>query len=924
MDSPVNIWLKSTRDQIKRLMKANMTEKSKKTLSIQTIMLLVFSAIMFITIGIIGVVVFSNWVSSADATTERIVRDLNNEIFHQIELLMNTPLRNNEINQKLIDNGIVDLSNEVEREKFFVGALQSQDEAIYSFSIGMETGDYYGARRNEDGVIEIMRNNTSTDGHSWYYSVNDDLTAGALVVQAGKFDARTRAWYKVAQVSGKPGFSPVYKHFVMEDLTVSAAYPIYNSEGNLQGVLGTHIILSSIDNYLKESVKEVNGTAIIAEKETGEFIGNSLGLKNFILLDDGTIDRTSIFEIENPTINQAYEIYRETSQTQFKVKSNRENFYIHIQELKEEGVDWLVISAIPEALLMADIYANIKLTFFIAVVAALIASIIYLLFTSNLLKPINTLVDMTQKYSQGDLSQRLKVIRNDEIGRISSAYNNMAETISSLVNNLEAKVEERTLEWEKLNDELIENKQQLQLILDSTAEGIYGIDIDGNCTFCNASCLRLLGYQDQDDLLGKNMHWQIHHKYKDGSSFPLEDCKIFQSFIEGRGTHADDEVLWKKDGSSINVEYYSYPQFINGKVIGTVVTFMENTERKNAEKRIKYIGEHDSLTDLYNRVFFENAMNEIDTEENYPISIIFGDVNGLKMTNDIFGHAAGDALIKKCAEILKAACRESDIVARVSGDEFIVLLPHTDALIAEKIIDRVKNELSKVKIEAIKCSMSLGYETKTENQQDIEKIMASAENKMYTEKTLQQKSIDSDLMKSIISTLHERSSHEKIHSDSVSEICYKLGQVMNLPETELKKLKDAGYYHDIGKIVLDDHLLNHEKPFTEEEIQEIQDHTVMGYRILNLFEATFDLAEDVYSHHEKWDGSGYPKGLKGKEIPLLARIISLVESYDTMVYGDRDNPECRNKALKMIEEGAGIKFDPEIADIFINMMKKSE
>src|SRR5690606_20909127 len=114
---------------------ATMTEKTNKTLSIRTIMLLVFSIIMLITISVIGVVVFSNWVSSADATTERIVRDMNNDIYHQIEVLMDTPLRNNEINQKLIVNGFIDLKNEIEREKFFVGALNSQDEPIYSFSI---------------------------------------------------------------------------------------------------------------------------------------------------------------------------------------------------------------------------------------------------------------------------------------------------------------------------------------------------------------------------------------------------------------------------------------------------------------------------------------------------------------------------------------------------------------------------------------------------------------------------------------------------------------------------------------------------------------------------------------------------------------------------------------------------------------------
>lgn len=901
-----------------------MTKKSNKTLSIRTIMILFFSIIMMITIGSIGGVIFSNWISSADATTERIVRDMNNDIFHQIEILMDTPLRNNEINQKLIVNEIVDLTVEAEREKYFVSALQSQDEAIYSFSIGMETGEYYGARRNEAGVIEIMRNNAETGGHSWYYSVTEELTAGELVVQAGKFDPRTRAWYQVAQESGNPSFSPVYKHFVMDDLTVSAAYPIYDEEGDLQGVLGTHIILSSIDQFLTENVKELNGLAIIVEKETGDLIGNSLGLRDFVLLSDGTIDRTSIQEIDNPIVNQAYEKYREASSTQFKVKSEGENNYIHVREFQKEGIDWLVISIIPEALLMADIYANMRITVIISFAAAFISIIIYLLFMNNLLKPINYLVAMTEKYSQGDLSQRAKVIRNDELGRISSAYNNMAETISSLVNNLEAKVEERTLEWEKVNEELIENREQLQLIFDSTAEGIYGIDTEGNCTFCNSSCLKLLGYQNQEELIGKNMHWQIHHSNQDGSPIPLEKCHIFRSFNEGKGTDVDDEIFWKKDGTSIGVEYHSYPQLKNGKVIGTVVTFLDNTEKKISEKKIKFLGEHDSLTGLFNRVYFENALKEIDTKENLPISIIFGDVNGLKLTNDIFGHAAGDSLIKKCADILKEACRDSDIVARVGGDEFIILLPNTPATIAEKIIDRVNHELAKVKIEAINCSMSMGYETKTEVGFDVEKVMASAENKMYSEKTLKQKLINSDLINSIITTLHERSPHEKTHSHSVSDLCYRLGKAINLSETKLKRLKDAGYYHDIGKIVFDDNLLNHEKPFTEDEIREFQDHTVIGYRILNLFEDTLDLAEDVYYHHEKWDGSGYPKGLKGKEIPLLARIISLVERYDTMVNGNRDNPECRNKALKMIHEMSGTKFDPEIADIFIKMMSESE
>jgi hypothetical protein len=161
--------------------------------------------------------------SSADVTTKKIAEDLNVETFHHIDTFLYVPEHINEVNQKLMANDIIDFSDEKAREKFFVGVLQSHNDEVYSFSYGIETGEYYGARRNENDVIEIMRNNADTDGHSWYYSVNDNLTADELVVQAGRFDPRTRDWYKRAKDTSKPVFSPIYKHFVMDGLTVSAA-----------------------------------------------------------------------------------------------------------------------------------------------------------------------------------------------------------------------------------------------------------------------------------------------------------------------------------------------------------------------------------------------------------------------------------------------------------------------------------------------------------------------------------------------------------------------------------------------------------------------------------------------------------------------------------------------------------------------------
>ncbi|MDO9230800.1 MAG: PAS domain S-box protein [Syntrophales bacterium] len=131
-----------------------------------------------------------------------------------------------------------------------------------------------------------------------------------------------------------------------------------------------------------------------------------------------------------------------------------------------------------------------------------------------------------------------------------------------------------------------QTEEQLRLLLNSTAEAIYGIDLDGNCTFCNPACLRLLGYTQADELIGKNMHWLIHHTRSDGAAFPIEECPIFRAFQQGEGAHLDDEVLWRADGASFPAEYWSYPQHRDGRIVGAVVSFVDITERKRAEEAL--------------------------------------------------------------------------------------------------------------------------------------------------------------------------------------------------------------------------------------------------------------------------------------------------------------------------------------------------
>lgn len=479
--------------------------------------------------------------------------------------------------------------------------------------------------------------------------------------------------------------------------------------------------------------------------------------------------------------------------------------------------------------------------------------------------------------------------------------------------------------WDTLKDtnlQLENNQNDLRLILDSAGEAIFGLDLDGNCTFCNKSCLVILGYNDEAELLGLNMHERIHHSLKDGTPNPIENCRIFKSYIRGEGSHVDDEVFWRSDGTFFYTEYHSFPKIKNGEIIGAVVTFTDITERKQKEADIQYLSWYDHLTGLINRRRFEENRPLIDIPDNLPLSVIFADINGLKMTNDIFGHSAGDELIKKSSEILRKSARESDTVSRIGGDEFILMLPRTNEENAGKVLERIMLGFSDARVEAIRCSISLGLDVKTSPEQSLDEIIANAENAMYKDKTMNRKAISKDIIGSIIETLHSKSLSERQHSLNVSALCSDMGYELKLSETEISKLLRAAYHHDIGKIVLDDSILS-KGTHTEEEREEMRQHPAVGYRILNLFDETLDLAEYVYGHHENWNGTGYPRGLKGQQIPLLSRIIAIAETYDRVVsISELPVEDSKEAAVEVIERGAGTKFDPELAQLFSRLVRR--
>ncbi|MCH8290034.1 PAS domain S-box protein, partial [Candidatus Poribacteria bacterium] len=206
-----------------------------------------------------------------------------------------------------------------------------------------------------------------------------------------------------------------------------------------------------------------------------------------------------------------------------------------------------------------------------------------------------------------------------------------------------------TKERETREAALRESEAQIRLLLNSTGEGIYGVDLAGNCTFCNQACLRLLEYDDVSDLLGQNMHALIHHTHPDGTPYPVEECKIYQAFREGKGVHVDDELLWRKDGTRFAAEYWSYPVHREDQRVGCVVTFVDITARKQAEAQLQKTREAAEAANRAKSEFLANMSHELRT----PLNGILGYAQILKGDATLSDkHREGVEIIQRSGEHL--------------------------------------------------------------------------------------------------------------------------------------------------------------------------------------------------------------------------------------------------------------------------------
>lgn len=413
---------------------------------------------------------------------------------------------------------------------------------------------------------------------------------------------------------------------------------------------------------------------------------------------------------------------------------------------------------------------------------------------------------------------------------------------------------------------------------------------------------------DKENFIGKNI--------KD--VLPPEIAKNSIELIN-KALETEEIQIYEYDLKEGNDISYFEVRIISTQNQQVFAVLRDVTEIKKAQRNFKYLSFHDQLTDLFNRRYFEETIMEMDTSENLPISLAMIDVNGLKLTNDAFGHQTGDKLLCTVANILKESCKKTDdFVARIGGDEFVIVMPKTSLSEMENIISEIHNNISQLENQNSVISISIGGATKTEESQEMSDVYKSAEHLMYSRKLVESQSMRNQTVQAIMKTLNEKNLREKNHSERVSKISRMIGEKLQLDHVSINEIETAGLLHDIGKIAIDEEILNKPGKLNVEEYNEIKRHPESSYQILKTIDAYAGLAEDVLSHHERWDGKGYPRGLKAEEISINARIITIADAYEAMT-ANRPYREAQSKevAILELEKYAGKQFDPEIVKVFV-------
>ncbi len=464
---------------------------------------------------------------------------------------------------------------------------------------------------------------------------------------------------------------------------------------------------------------------------------------------------------------------------------------------------------------------------------------------------------------------------------------------------------------------------RFRVIMEATNDGYFDLYLQNKEMYISPKWKEFIGYKGKDGQeLFKDYISMVHPEHIEevtNNYYDLISGKIDFSYNEYKVITASGEVIWVMERGKV------CERDENEVPIRVICILSDITRRKKYEEEILFLNYSDKLTGLRNRLFMELQFNKLDHNRNSKYFIIMGDVNGLKDVNDSLGHRGGDNLLCEMGKILKECCESDDIISRWGGDEFIILVKEKDKKYVSNLIDKIKFICKNKSETDFKVSIALGYAEGNKEYSSTEQVMSLAEKRMYRNKLMENESSRSSTISTLIKTLHAKHSETEEHTIRIKNLSLKLGKRLGLTQDKLDELELVASLHDIGKIGIPDQILLKPSKLNNEEWEIMKTHTDIGYRIAKSTPQLEHIADEILYHHEKYDGTGYPDGLKGEEIPLVSRIINICDSFDVMtnkrVYKEALNYEY---AINELKRCSGTQFDPHIVKEFLELLEEEQ
>lgn len=468
-------------------------------------------------------------------------------------------------------------------------------------------------------------------------------------------------------------------------------------------------------------------------------------------------------------------------------------------------------------------------------------------------------------------------------------------------------------------ERLASSEERFRYLADSAADAIITIDQQGTITFWNQAAEAIFGYP-AEEALRERIELIIPKRYLSRSFGRLD--QIFSKTVTGSGNRPGErpgsrpvEMMARRRGGAEFPAEISYAVWSTREGSFLTAIIRDISERKEAEKQLKYLSFHDPLTGLYNRAYFEEEMSRIGKSRYKTLGLILADVDGLKLINDTLGHKTGDGLLLVMAGIIKDSCRLGDLVARIGGDEFAVMLPNCDRTIVEGICGRIRETTQQYNQQnpELPLSLSVGHAIRAMGEAAPDDVFREADGNMYREKVRNH----DRLVQGFIQALEQKRLVDPQRTLDLEELMLELATAAGVPHHQLADISLLAKYHDIGMA-----LLAGPEAGRGVKTEEDRRHAEIGYHIAVSTPCLSSIAEGILKHHEQWDGQGYPLGLAGEDVPLEVRILMVASAFlDLLGPEERTSPPAVEKALALLKQQAGQRLDPQLTETLAKVVR---